>query len=320
MVSRVLASSFALFPLLFSCQGPGKECPSHRDAALGVNLAIIEIPDSTGPVTGVAAIGPDSVFYVGIGGRSVFLRRPWGVKEIHHRWGSRILAVGEASGAVVVATSEVVYRIGQGGVSSLSVSPPIRPPRRVWDLVCDANHLWVVLEEHGLFTLWLYRWEETELEYRLTREWALDGPSTISAMESAGIILSRQDPPFTLALVDEETGQSLIPLPAAGELPPNSGQGNKAGVTLVSTLALGCGRILQVYSELDAPKRWLVVRESGTGELIRSSVVDAALGFVQAVSEESVLIGAIETPGGRDLLLGSWKWEEEESSERGETR
>lgn len=289
-------------------------CSPDPLAELALEIETITETRSAGPVISIAATTADSVFLIGGTGRLLFLRTIGGLREIKHPWEEPLSVLAKGMDGVLLAAGHRLFRVEKGGEEVTELRLSFSPESRIWGVVEDSTSIWIVVKKGTSFHLTVSRPDPVTKEYLTVTSMALKGPSSLAAVRENKVLLSRQTEPFSLEvwelIWDKLTLESRFIEPSQ---PRHNADLGFPGFS-ISAFPIGCNRALQVIGDVKSTTRWLTLFDMETGAVVRERHLSTPLGFVQALVDERVLIGAIEKPGGSDVLLARWTWEGSESN------
>jgi len=241
---------------------------------------------------GVAIVPPDR-------GR-VILLGDVDPEEVEGFAASGLSALAAGSGEIWAAAGRALYRFERSG-TDVREWHGFDGAGEIVRMARAPGRLWAVHGEQGFAWLSGFDLEAGEDPEFLQRVELASMHVSMHALPDGGVLVQDRLPPYALSKID--TGMSeawrVVPDPAALE----AFASNPGSWTVLSALPLGEGLVVQWYADLRSTARAAVIVNVEEDRVERVRQIDAPLGLIQAFDGGSQVLGVLEVPEGREVMV-----------------
>lgn len=221
-------------------------------------------------------------------------------RELEGFAASEISALTAGSGEIWAAAGRTLYRIEEDGTDMRQwygfdgageIVRLARAPGRLWVVHGEQDIAWLsgFGLEAGVDPELLGRMELTSMHV------------SVHALPGGGVLVQDRLPPYALWKIDAGLSEKwrVVPDPVALEaFAPDPGSW-----TVLSALPLGEGLVVQWFADLRSTARAAVTVNVESDRVERVRQIDAPLGLIQAFDGGSRVLGVLEVPEGREVMV-----------------
>jgi hypothetical protein len=206
-------------------------------------------------------------------------------------------------GDLIAAGIQSIYRIDPAsGRIEVLAEVPVRTGRIV-SMAADRNTLWVSTGGSGSGTGAVYAAARVASPH--WRHVPLGAPAHLESIGGGRVAAASVRYPHQVTVIDSFLHSSDV---GSGRSRPRNPGADESTFTQ-GLIALDCGRLLQVVSDMRSNRRMLHVYQTGSvHRLIRSRTIAQPLGFVHAAAGNR-LVAVREAGGRREVVLFAWSWQ-----------